>query len=447
MWARAILWYTTPSNWLWALPPLLAGLFASRLCAAFLPVKPKLRWKLLLCLTFGCSISMIIWVGDNNLLFTLPPFYTIVLLCTQGNRVGRLTVCTIFFCIVMSVSALLDTYVWPIVAAQGLFQSDLQNTPARLLRLLFWGVLWLLLRRRLPQEPPKLTPRLWHMSALLAAMPLSAVAAVVVLTRQKYDSWLLHSVTMNLGLAVLPFVLMTSLALLFLLKTLDDAQRLEQEQHLASLRERYYQALRREQNQLRALRHDLRNHFTAIQGLLERGDCQRAAEYVQKMAGSPALDSGLRLCENETANVVLVAKAQAMEQIGVRGDFAAALPAHLPIGDPDLCALLGNALDNAMEAAEQAQDKVVTLRCRVEKGLFMLRVENAVEGALNPDLSTTKADKSAHGFGLAGMREIARRYGGSLETRTENGRFELVACLPLDGAVDKGESIQYNGRK
>ena len=43
-----------------------------------------------------------------------------------------------------------------------------------------------------------------------------------------------------------------------------------------------------------------------------------------------------------------------MEQIGVRGDFAAALPAHLPIGGPDLCALLGNALDNAMEAAEQA---------------------------------------------------------------------------------------------
>ena len=47
---------------------------------------------------------------------------------------------------------------------------------------------------------------------------------------------------------------------------------------------------------------------------------------------------------------------QAMEQMGVRGDFAAALPAHLPIGGPDLCALLGNALDNAMEAAEQAQD-------------------------------------------------------------------------------------------
>lgn len=441
------LWFGNPRTWLWAFPALLAGYFAYRLCAAFLPVKPKWWWKLLLWLTFGCSISMVIWVGDDNLLFTLPPFYLAVFLCTQGDRVGRLTVCTIFFCAIMSLSALLDTYVWPIVSVHDLFQSEVwRDTPPRLLRMLLWGLLWLLLRRRLPQEPPRLTPRLWRMAALLAAMPLSALAAVVLLTYQKYDSALLHGVTMNLGLAVLPFVLLTALALLFLLMTLDDAQRLEQQQHLASLRESYYQALRREQTQLRTLRHDLRNHFTAIRGLLESGDCQRAADYLEEMAGSPALDSGLRLCENETANVVLAAKAQAMEQAGVRGDFAVTLPAHLPIGDPDLCALLGNALDNALEAAEQAQDKTVTLRCRVEKGLFMLRVENAVEGALNPDLSTTKADKTAHGFGLAGMREIARRYGGSLETRSGNGRFELVACLPLEGTVDRGESIQYNRR-
>lgn len=439
MLGRILLWYLTPYNWLWSLSPFLGGFFAYWLCAAFLPVKPKWWWKLLLWLTFGCSSSMVIWVGDDNLLFTLPPFYALVLLCTQGNRVGRLTVCSIFFCMIMSISALLDTYVEPIAVAQGLFQfhSCQDDVLVRVLRLLLWGLLWLLLRRRLPQEPPKLTPRLWRMAALLAAMPLSAMTAVVLLTYQKYDSLLLHGVTMNLGLAVLPFVLLTSLALLFLLMTLDDAQRLEQEQHLASLRESYYQALQREQTQLRSLRHDLRNHFTAIQGLMETGEWGRAADYLQKVAGSPALDSGLRLCENETANVVLAAKLRAMERVGVQGSFAVTLPATLPIGDPDLCALLGNALDNAMEAAEQAQDKNVILRCRVEKGLFMLRVENAVEGTLNPDFSTTKADKSAHGFGLAGMREIARRYGGSLEARSENGRFELVACLPLEGTVDR----------
>lgn len=45
--------------------------------------------------------------------------------------------------------------------------------------------------------------------------------------------------------------------------------------------------------------------------------------------------------------------------------------------------------------------------------------------------STTKKDKTAHGFGLLGMREIAKRYGGSFEVVAANGRFELVVCLPL----------------
>ena len=57
----------------------------------------------------------------------------------------------------------------------------------------------------------------------------------------------------------------------------------------------------------------------------------------------------------------------------------------------------------------------------------------ALSGELPPELATTKEDKTAHGFGLAGMREIAERWGGSLETRGTGGRFQLVACLPLDG--------------
>ena len=63
----------------------------------------------------------------------------------------------------------------------------------------------------------------------------------------------------------------------------------------------------------------------------------------------------------------------------------------------------------------------------------MLRVENAAAQSPDPDLATSKEDKSSHGFGIPGMREIAERYSGSLETRAMPGKFELVACLPLDG--------------
>ena len=111
-----------------------------------------------------------------------------------------------------------------------------------------------------------------------------------------------------------------------------------------------------------------------------------------------------------------------MRQAGLTPDFAVALPEQLLLSDLDLTALLGNALDNATEAAVRAEDKTVSVRCRVQKGLFMLRVENALGGAVAPDLVTTKADKTAHGLGLPGMREIAARYGGTLEAGVKAGR-------------------------
>ena len=65
----------------------------------------------------------------------------------------------------------------------------------------------------------------------------------------------------------------------------------------------------------------------------------------------------------------------------------------------------------------------------------MLRVVNAYAGKREENgeglFGTTKADKRAHGFGLRGMREIAARYGGTIETTAKDGIFELVACLPL----------------
>ena len=59
----------------------------------------------------------------------------------------------------------------------------------------------------------------------------------------------------------------------------------------------------------------------------------------------------------------------------------------------------------------------------------MLRTENAAGSKINRDFSTTKVDKTAHGFGLPGMREIAERYHGTLDATVEKDKFILVVCL------------------
>lgn len=407
-----------------------SGFFLYKLCAPFVRPRKGRFWKVLLFLLLAGSTGMVIWIGDPNLLYTLPVFFALFFLSTRGDRVGRLAVCIIFFCLEMSVCAFLDSYVERI---NDLFYDVL----VRLARPLVFGPLWLLLRRRLPREPMVLSRRLWKLVLGLAAMPLCALVAVVLLTFRRYESAEVYAVAMNQGMVVLPFVFLTSLVLLFAILILADHERLEQAERLTGLREIYYQGLRQQETQVRRLRHDLRNHLTAVQGLLEQGDEQGAIGYLDQIAGSPALRGTRRLCENEAANAVLTAKAETMEREEVAADFAVSLPRDLPVADMDLCALLGNALDNALEGTRDAGERRITVRCKADKGLFMLRVENTLGGAVQPDLATTKADKAAHGFGIPGMREIAERYGGTLDAGAREGAFELVVCLPLTGQSGK----------
>ena len=167
----------------------------------------------------------------------------------------------------------------------------------------------------------------------LAAMPLCALVAVVLLTFQKYHSDAVNTLAMNQGLVVLPFVLLTSIVLLFAVLILADHQRLERANQLSGSREVYYQGLRQQESQVRQLRHDLRNHLTVIQGLLEKSDPQGAIDYLEQMAGSPALQGRRRFCDNETANVVLSSKAETMERMGIEMDFAVSLPRDLSVAD------------------------------------------------------------------------------------------------------------------
>ncbi|MCD8356520.1 MAG: GHKL domain-containing protein [Clostridia bacterium] len=407
---------------IWILLEAANGYFLYRLCRAFVDIKERWIWKVIFFCTLCVSSGMIIWVGDNNLLFTLPVFLLCFMLSTKGDCLGRLTLSIIFFCFVMSVCAFLDTYFW---------RSIPYDIAVRIARTFVFAAFYFALRHRFPAEPAQVSRKLWKLILGLSAMPLCALIAVVLLTYQKYESSDVYTVAMNQGVVVLPFVLITSFLLLNAVLTLADYERLEQANRLASLREIYYQGLRREQSQVRILRHDLRNHLTVLQGLIEESDLAKARDYLEQIGGSPALQGSRRLCENEVANAVLSAKAEEMDRKGLDRDFQISLQETIPIADMDLCALLGNALDNAMEAAVKAEDKRISVRCRIEKGMLMLKVTNELAGDEKTDFTTTKQDKKNHGFGLVGMREIATRYGGSLDATAVGSHFELVVCLPI----------------
>lgn len=417
----------------------------------FLPIRPGIR-SLIPFVLFACTLIGPLWIGDENPLFLFVAYLLIFVLCYQGSRLARLVTGVLVYCLLLPFCAIIDT----LHLRYALFGIR-ADWPTNLLKVGALLLLFLLLRKKLPSEPLTLPPSFWQLIGVLLLAPLFGILAFSItgVYWREIDymrEFYLH-ILEAMGFLLLPFVLVSAAAVLVAAILMSRHETLTQENRLAGLRELYYQSLQREQKQVRLLRHDMRNHLTTLSGLLERGDVDAARAYLAELTESPALRGTPRFCENEAANAVLACKATELAQAGLQADFSVSLPKRLAIRESDLIALLGNALDNACEAAQQTTCPRVTLRARVDKGLFMLRVVNAYAGeriltegtfpSTKPKeqtqgLRTQKTGKTeweknkwnAHGFGLYGMRTLAERYGGTLQAEAKNGQFELVVCLP-----------------
>ena len=110
------------------------------------------------------------------------------------------------------------------------------------------------------------------------------------------------------------------------------------------------------------------------------------------------------------------------------------LPPRLPIRDSDLCSLIANLLENALEGSRDVESPAVSVRIGCAKNYLCVRVTNRVSHdvlAENPRLSTTKAHAEDHGVGVPVVRSIVARYDGMLDFSVEDGCFIADALLKL----------------
>ena len=102
----------------------------------------------------------------------------------------------------------------------------------------------------------------------------------------------------------------------------------------------------------------------------------------------------------------------------------------------DICTIIGNALDNAIESVEKLSDpekRLIKIAVYSQKNFIMLRFENYLEETIQLSdeiLMTTKNDKTIHGYGIKSMKKTAEKYGGNLLISIEDGWFLLRILIP-----------------
>lgn len=372
------------------------------------------------------------WIGDENPIIFFPFFMAAFLLCYRAPWCARLVCGMIFFSLIEPFCMMTDS------SALYKLDNNFGVVALSFFKLAFCLVIYFVLRRMLRgRESLYLPPKFWGLLGGLAAAPLFSTLSFTFWRANDFGNGLFdyyHIFAYPIAYTILPFVILSSMVLLFAASVLSRHEELEQRQKIAEAQQAYYNAIQREQAGVRMLRHDMRNHISVAQGLLERRETEAAESYLRQLVQLPAFAGGSRYCENEMANALISGKVSLMEQYAITGEIQAALPEELPLSDVELCALIGNSLDNAIEAAKDADEKRISMRTRSEKGMLALSINNTCGAAPqqeNGRFITTKENATDHGYGIGGMKEIAQRHGGVCEAEYEGGEFRLRICIPL----------------
>ena len=197
-----------------------------------------------------------------------------------------------------------------------------------------------------------------------------------------------------------------------------------------------YQSMKKHYEQQRRFSHDYKNQLNCIQGMLENGQTKEAAVYIAGLTGNFRQNEMCVNTSHAVVNVMLNQKYQEACDKGIAMTMVSGDLSGLTISEEDIVTLLGNLLDNAIEACEKlAENKVIQFKMVLEEEQLVLSIRNPVKDAVqikNNRIVTSKRDKSQHGIGLLNVDSVIRKNNGTSVLKCENGWFSFAAMIPME---------------
>ena len=172
------------------------------------------------------------------------------------------------------------------------------------------------------------------------------------------------------------------------------------------------------QNRIRALRHDMKNHILALQVLVQKKEVEEADNYLDSMQHFMKNPQEYVATGNDTIDSLLNYKIQKAKDVLNLVETKISIPEKLNLHSFDLNVVLGNLLDNAIEAALKAVNKRISVDIYSDEQAMVIKISNTTEENVlknNPEMNTTKKDNSYHGYGIKNVSELVKKNNGTIE--------------------------------
>ena len=205
---------------------------------------------------------------------------------------------------------------------------------------------------------------------------------------------------------------------------LAEYQTEQSRQHLAEVRSIH--------TEMRGYKHDFHNHLQTLKGLLAEGEYERAAAYIDELDERLQNVDTLLKTGNVTLDAILSAKLAQAKAADIAVTVKAAVPEDLTISDTELGIVVGNLLDNAIEAcAAVPGERFIRLYMTMKGKMLYFSMLNSA-GAKQAKLGSLFATRKAglHGFGLRRAEAVIADHGGWVKFNSEGGAFTSEFLVP-----------------
>ena len=196
----------------------------------------------------------------------------------------------------------------------------------------------------------------------------------------------------------------------------------------------YYNELLDNRTKTVNLVQNIKNQFGQIESFATKNEGEHIREYIRRLNIDVAQNSKTMESGYPVIDAIIEGKKLDAERAGIEVDVVILLPDVLYVDDISLCILLGNAMDNAIEACNRTSlsKKGIFIEIKQVGSFFVIKVINTVDDYYSfsiDDYVTSKSNKNIHGFGLINMEKVVRKYDGDLQVSVDNNTFVLSVVL------------------
>lgn len=267
---------------------------------------------------------------------------------------------------------------------------------------------------------------------LIFSLPIASFLVMVLFLGCCYqiDNWVFYIITFitSVGLAF------ANIAVFYIIDKQNELIETKEKLLFAELHINnqilHYQELNKHQNELKIFRHDIKNRLLSLMALVKDGKSDKALQIMENnLNWLEEMNSNIINSGNPVIDAILQSKLHVAKDKNISLQISTKLAEEISIDELELGIVLGNALDNAIEAVEKnigKDKKYISLTLMSTDNRISISISNLVEEDVNTEkLVTSKTDKEKHGYGIKSIKAIVQRHDGIVTFSCENRVFNV----------------------